>query len=80
MLEFDQDSWTEVSADGQRAFLGTDSPRHAAGVRRSRGFRLSFGNAGGVRVTLDGRPLEPLGTAGQVVRNVAIPGPRLTQS
>ena len=44
------------------------------------GFRLSFGNAGGVRVTLDGRPLEPLGTAGQVVRNVAIPGPRLTQS
>jgi len=80
VLEFDQDSWTEVSADGQRIFSGLIR----RGTRREfdarEGFRLSFGNAGGVRVTLDGRALEPLGTAGQVVRNVAIPGPRLTQS
>jgi hypothetical protein len=26
-----------------------------------------------VRVTIDGRPLEPLGTAGQVVRNLPLP-------
>ena len=44
------------------------------------GFRLTLGNAGGVRVTVDGRAMEPLGTAGQVVRDMPVPGPRLTQS
>jgi cytoskeletal protein RodZ len=80
VLEFDQDSWTEVSADGQRIFSGLIR----AGARRQfdakEGFRLTFGNAGAVRVTLDGRALEPLGGSGQVVRNVALPGRRLTQS
>jgi hypothetical protein len=80
VLEFDQDSWTEVTADGQRIFSGLIH----AGTKRQfdakEGFRLTFGNAGAVRVTLDGRALEPLGGSGQVVRNVALPGPRLTQS
>jgi len=80
VLEFDQDSWTEVTADGQRIFSGLIH----AGSRRQfdakEGFRLTFGNAGAVRVTLDGHALEPLGGSGQVVRNVALPGPRLTQS
>ena len=40
------------------------------------GFRLTLGNAGGVRVTVDGRALEPLGQAGQVVRNLPLPADR----
>lgn len=80
VLEFEGDSWTEVTADGQRVFSGLIR----RGTRRQfdarEGFRLTFGNAGAVRVTLDGRPLEPLGTSGQVVRNVAIPGPGIKQS
>ena len=36
-------------------------------------FRLTLGNAGGVRVSVDGRPLAPLGRSGQVVRDVVIP-------
>jgi cytoskeleton protein RodZ len=80
VLEFDGDSWTEVTADGARIFSGLIK----AGTRREfdakQGFRLTFGNAGAVRVTLDGRALEPLGTSGQVVRNVAVPGPGLRQS
>jgi len=79
LLEFDQDSWTEVTADGQRIFSGLIK----AGSRRQfdarEGFKLTFGNAGAVRVTLDGRALDRLGSTGQVVRNVAIPGPRQTR-
>ena len=76
VLEFDQDSWTEVWADGQSLYVGMIR----SGVRREfqarEGFRLTLGNAGGVRVTVDGRALEPLGQAGQVVRNLPLPADR----
>jgi cytoskeleton protein RodZ len=80
VLEFDGDSWTEVTADGQRIFSGLIHRGTRRQFDAKEGFRLTFGNAGAVRVTLDGRALEPLGTSGQVVRNVAIPGPGLKQS
>jgi cytoskeleton protein RodZ len=76
ILEFEQDSWTEVSADGRPIFSGMIR----RGIRREfqarEGFRLTLGNAGGVRVTVDGRALEPLGEAGQVVRNLPLPADR----
>jgi cytoskeleton protein RodZ len=76
VLEFEQDSWTEVSADGQPIFSGMVR----RGIRREfqarAGFRLTLGNAGGVRVTVDGHALEPLGQAGQVVRDLAVPALR----
>jgi cytoskeleton protein RodZ len=80
ILEFEQDSWTEVSADGARVFSGLirRGSKHQFDARE--GFRLTLGNAGGVRVTVDGRAMEPLGSAGQVVRDMPVPGPRLTQS
>ena len=79
LLEFDQDSWTEVSADGTTVFSGLIKRGESRRFEAREGFRLTLGNAGGVRVTVDGRALEPLGAAGQVVRNLAVPG-RLTQS
>ncbi len=80
VLEFEQDSWTEVSADGARIFSGLirQGSKHQFEARE--GFRLTLGNAGGVRITVDGRAIEPLGTSGQVVRDRPVPGPRLTQS
>ncbi len=80
VLEFDQDSWTEVtSADGTPIFSGLSRRGTSQRFESADGFRLTLGNAGGVRVTIDGRPLEPLGGAGQVVRNLALPA-HLTQS
>ena len=80
ILEFDQDSWTEVtSADGRPIFSGLSRRGTSQRFESADGFRLTLGNAGGVRVTIDGRPLEPLGASGQVVRNLALPA-RLTQS
>ncbi len=80
VLEFEQDSWTEVSADGARIFSGLIRRGSKHQFEAREGFRITLGNAGGVRVTVDGRAMEPLGSAGQVVRDRPVPGPRLTQS
>ena len=80
LLEFDQDSWTEISADGAPVFFGLIRRGTKREFLARDGFRLTLGNAGGVRVTVDGRALEPLGNSGQVIRDLRVPPPRLTQS
>lgn len=76
VLEFEQDSWAEVSADGRTIFSGLVRRGLRREFQAREGFRLSLGNAGGVRVTVDGRALEPLGQAGQVVRDLPLPADR----
>jgi cytoskeleton protein RodZ len=76
MLEFEEDSWTEVSADGQPIFSGLIKRGTKRQFEARQGFRLTLGNAGGVRVTVDGHALEPLGGAGQVIRDLPLPAVR----
>jgi len=76
VLEFEQDSWTQVYADGRSIFSGLIKKGTRREFEAREGFRLTLGNAGGVRVTVDGRALEPLGQAGQVVRNLPLPAQR----
>lgn len=45
-----------------------------------RGFLVTVGNAGGVVLALDGAELPPLGGPGQVVRDLALPGPPASSS
>jgi cytoskeleton protein RodZ len=80
VLEFDADSWTEVRADGAAVFSGLIRRGSRREFEAREGFRLTLGNAGGVRVTVDGRPLEPLGGSGQVVRDLPLPVPGSTIS
>jgi cytoskeleton protein RodZ len=80
ILEFEQDSWTEVSADGQPLFTGLIRRGTKRQFDAREGFRLTLGNAGGVRVTVDGRALERLGGAGQVIRDLRVPTTPLKQS
>jgi cytoskeleton protein RodZ len=75
VLEFDADSWTEVSADGSPIFSGLMRKGSRREFEAREGFRLTLGNAGGVRVTIDGHPLEPLGSSGEVVRDLPLPVP-----
>lgn len=75
LLEFDEDSWTKLDASGQTLFVGTLRRGQVKKFEARGGFRLSLGNAGGVRVTVDGRALESLGRAGQVVRDLRLPAP-----
>ncbi|HEY3172588.1 MAG TPA: helix-turn-helix domain-containing protein [Thermoanaerobaculia bacterium] len=73
VLESDAPSWIEISADGEKVFGGMMSAGESRTFEARKTFRLTLGNAGGVRVSVDGRPLAPLGRPGQVVRNVVLP-------
>jgi cytoskeleton protein RodZ len=75
LLEVDEDSWTKLDASGQTLFKGLLRRGQVKKFEARGGFRLSLGNAGGVRVTVDGRALESLGRAGQVVRDLRLPAP-----
>jgi cytoskeletal protein RodZ len=73
LLECDGDSWMELSADGQTVFSGLLRRGERRAFESRQGFRLTLGNAGGVRVTVDGRSLERLGPVGSVLRDFALP-------
>jgi cytoskeleton protein RodZ len=75
LLEFDGDSWVKLTASGETLFVGLIRKGQVRKFEARGGFQLSLGNAGGVRVTVDGRALEPLGGAGQVVRDLRLPAP-----
>lgn len=71
-LTFSEDCWTEVTMDGKVAaaeLCRKGTVREFSGARR---FTLTLGNAGGVAVAVDGRALRPVGSGGQVVRNLVI--------
>jgi cytoskeletal protein RodZ len=74
LLEFDGDSWTKLDADGRTVLSGLMRRGETKRFEARGGFRLTLGNAGAVRVTVDGRPLERLGGTGEVVRDLALPG------
>jgi len=66
--------WTRATVDGRVAYEGT----LAAGDRRTftarRAVDLHLGNAGGVQLTVDGRPRGAPGRSGQVWRGRFAPG------
>jgi eukaryotic-like serine/threonine-protein kinase len=66
--------WTRVTVDGRVAYEGT----LVAGDRRTftarRALDLHLGNAGGVQLTVDGRPRGTPGRSGQVWRGRFTPG------
>lgn len=74
LLEFDGDSWTKLDADGQMVFSGLIRRGESKRFEAREGFRLTLGNAGAVRVTVDGRSLNRLGGSGEVVRDLPLPG------
>jgi hypothetical protein len=74
VLEFDGDSWTKLEADGRTVFVALAKAGERKSFTAREGFVLTLGNAGAVRVTVDGRALEPLGRAGQVVKDLRLPG------
>ncbi|MDQ2871483.1 MAG: DUF4115 domain-containing protein [Acidobacteriota bacterium] len=72
-LEFAEDSWAKVDADGRTVLNGMVHRGETRRLQAQEGFRLTLGNAGGVRVSIDGRALEPLGATGEVVRDLPLP-------
>jgi cytoskeleton protein RodZ len=72
-LEFDQDSFAKIEADGRTVLNGLVRRGEVRRLQARGGFRVTLGNAGGVRVSVDGHALDPLGAAGEVIRDVPLP-------
>ena len=62
----EEESWVSLSADGKPAFTGVMDAGQSRSVGATRNVLLKIGNAGGVTVRLNGKPIGPLGAEGQV--------------
>ncbi len=61
-----QQTWVSITANGRQVFSGVleaNTTRELSGVENA---KMVIGNAGGVEVLADGRPIGPIGPEGQV--------------
>lgn len=64
------DSWVELRADGQPAFKEVMRAGEQRSFEAKEQFRfLKIGNASGLRLTINGVPVPPLGADGEVLRD-----------
>ncbi|HET8726648.1 MAG TPA: RodZ domain-containing protein [Alphaproteobacteria bacterium] len=71
-------SWVQVrDADGTLVMTRVMEPGEVYEVPDVPGLRMVTGNAGGIRITVDGDETPSLGEPGDVVRNIALDGGRL---
>lgn len=73
VVRVDETTWLRVLPGAGQAWEATLPPGSIREWRTADRFTLTVGNAGGVRLELDGQPLPPLGARGVVVRDVVIP-------
>lgn len=68
-----QDSWVQIrDGNGELLLARVLRPGDVFRVPDKPGLKLRTGNAGGFVVTVDGKDLPPLGSNGQVLRDVAL--------
>ena len=66
LLRARADAWVSVVADGKPAFSGMLRSNDSRQVSGNQLVRVMTGNAGGLEISLNGKPLEPIGPTGQV--------------
>jgi cytoskeletal protein RodZ len=69
-LAFTAETWIQAFADGAAKLDGIRLAGATAVVEAEAEIILHLGNAGGVAVVLNGRPLKPFGGSGAVVKNI----------
>ncbi len=69
-LEFEvmQKCWVSVRSDGTRVLVKELKPGEGHSLDATKDFFLILGNAGGVRLKINGKPLKLLGKPGQIVK------------
>jgi len=68
-----ESTWIRIQADGggiDEALLSPGATREWSAAKR---FVVTIGNAGGIELTLNGRPMPPLGERGVVIRRLELP-------
>jgi hypothetical protein len=74
VLSATEETWVRVTSDGSHIFSGTLTPEETRTVEGTGNIRLRVGNAGGLSVTLNGRPVGPIGPRGQIRELELTPG------
>lgn len=62
----DEAVWVLARVDGKFAFTGTMEPQQTRSLDGVENVVLRLGNAGGVSITLNGKPVGPVGPKGQI--------------
>lgn len=62
-----EDTWLKIIVDGQNARSYTLKPEERLELEGSKSFNLMIGNATGVKIFLNDRPVKIFGSSGQVV-------------
>src|SRR6185436_18687470 len=65
-LSADEKTWISISSDGKNVFANSLQPHQTKVVEASAKVRLLIGNAGGLEISLNGKPIGPIGPKGQV--------------
>jgi cytoskeleton protein RodZ len=62
----DEPVWVSVRADGKYLFSGTLQPNETKTAGANENLTIRLGNAGGIRISLNGKPIGPVGPKGQI--------------
>jgi cytoskeletal protein RodZ len=65
-LSADEKTWVSISTDGKNVFSNSLEPHETRVIEASEKVRLLIGNAGGVEISLNGKPIGPVGPRGQI--------------
>ena len=73
-LSATEKTWLSISSEGKRLFSGFLEPSQTKTLTGLDAARMTVGNAGGIEVRLNGKPIGPIGKSGQVRTVVFTPG------
>jgi hypothetical protein len=59
-------TWLSITSEGKRIFSGFLEPSQTKILTGLDAARMTVGNAGGINVLLNGKPIGPIGKSGQV--------------
>ena len=65
-LEATEKTWLSITSEGKRLFSGFLEPSQTKTLTGVEAARMTVGNAGGIEVRLNGKPIGPIGKSGQV--------------
>ena len=65
-LSATEKTWLSITSEGKRLFSGFLEPSQTKTLTGLEAARMTVGNAGGIEVRLNGKPIGPIGKSGQV--------------
>jgi cytoskeleton protein RodZ len=65
-LNAGEEVWISISSDGRNVFASALQPHETKVIEASEKVRILIGNAGGVEISLNGKPIGPIGPRGQI--------------